>query len=83
MTRAEIRDRVVELLARNFQLQPGEIRGGSRLFEDLDLDSIDAVDMFAELFTVTGHRIDPETVPHLRTVDDVITFVEGELSRTA
>ena len=27
--------------------------------------------------------VTPETVPHLRTVDDGITFVEGELSRTA
>ena len=33
--------------------------------------------------TMRRRVVTPETTPHLRTVDDGITFVEGELSRTA
>jgi acyl carrier protein len=82
MTRAEIYQRITGILVKTFELDPADIRPESRLFEDLDLDSIDAVDMFVELHEVTGRRIDPQAARHIRTVEDIVTLVETELGHT-
>lgn len=80
MTRAEIHNRVVGILVKTFELDPADIKPESRLFEDLDLDSIDAVDMFVELHEVTGRRIDPQAARKIRTVQDIVDLVEAELA---
>ncbi len=80
MTRAEIYQRITGILVKTFELDPADIRPESRLYEDLDLDSIDAVDMFVELHVVTGRRIDPKVARNIRTVQDIVALVEGELS---
>jgi acyl carrier protein len=80
MTRAEIYNRVVGILIKSFELDPADIKPESRLFEDLDLDSIDAVDMFVELHEVTNRRIDPQVARNIRTVDDIVNLVEREMS---
>ena len=80
MTRAEIYQRIIGILVKTFELDPADIRPESRLYEDLDLDSIDAVDMFVELHEVTGRRIDPQVARKIRTVQDIVALVEAELS---
>ena len=70
MTRAEIYQRITGILVKTFELDPADIRPESRLYEDLDLDSIDAVDMFVELHEVTGRRIDPQAARNIRTGHD-------------
>jgi len=80
MTRAEIYQRITGILVKTFELDPADIRPESRLYEDLDLDSIDAVDMFVELHEITGRRIDPEVARKIRTVDDIVGLVESELA---
>lgn len=80
MTRAEIYNRIVGILVKSFELDPGDIRPESRLFEDLDLDSIDAIDMFVELHEVTGRRIDVQVARKIRTVEDIVNLVESELA---
>ena len=82
MTRAEIYQRITGILVKTFELDPADIRPESRLFEDLDLDSIDAVDMFVELHEVTGRRIDPQAARNIRTVQDIVALVEAELATT-
>ena len=82
MTRAEIYNRIVGILVKTFELDPADIKPESRLFEDLDLDSIDAIDMFVELHDVTGRRIDVAVARKIRTVDDIVNLVEAELAQT-
>ena len=59
------------------------IRRESKLYEELGLDSIDAVDIFVQLREVTGRRPNPQVARAIRTVDELITFVEGELAAKA
>jgi acyl carrier protein len=81
MTRAEIYQRITGILVKTFELDPADIKPESRLFEDLDLDSIDAIDMFVELHDVTGRRIDVAVARKIRTVDDIVNLVEAELAQ--
>jgi len=59
------------LLFERFELAPEDLRPDARLYEDLDLDSIDALDLAIVIREVTGRKIDPQTFHQVRTVGDV------------
>ena len=80
MTRDEIFSEIVEILSDTFELEKSQIKPESTLYEDLDLDSIDAVDIFVQLRDMTGRRPNPETAKQIRTVDELITCVENEIA---
>jgi acyl carrier protein len=55
---------------------PGEnISADASLSQDLDIDSIDAVDLMVKLRQVTGRRIQPEDFKSARTVQDVVDTI--------
>ncbi len=80
MTRDEIYKHLVEIMTGTFELDAEDIRPEANLFEELDLDSIDMVDMFVEIHGITGRRIDAEAAKAIRTVGDVVDLVERELA---
>ena len=66
---------VSALLIKLFEIAPEDITPEARLYEDLELDSIDAVDMIVHLQKKTGKKIKPETFKSVRTVQDVVDAV--------
>ncbi|MGO3698914.1 MULTISPECIES: acyl carrier protein [Halomonas] len=74
--RAEILAHIRKTLVDLFDLNASEIEPDARLYEDLDIDSIDAVDLVVELKQFTGRRIKPEDFKSVRTISDVVTAVE-------
>jgi len=70
-----IRDVVRELHAL-FDIAEQDITLEARLYEDLDLDSIDAVDLVVRLQEITQKRIQPDQFKTVRTVKDVVDAVE-------
>ncbi|MGY5955001.1 acyl carrier protein [Kosakonia sp. BK9b] len=72
----EIYQEVSALLTKLFEIEPQDITPESRLYEDLELDSIDAVDMIVHLQKKTGKKIKPEEFKAVRTVQDVVDAVE-------
>ncbi len=71
-TFAQVRKTLIEL----FELDAEEITPEARLYEDLDIDSIDAVDLVVELKRYTGKRLNPEDFKSVRTIDDVVNAVD-------
>ncbi|WP_394252535.1 acyl carrier protein [Vibrio profundi] len=67
----QVQDALVEL----FELEADEITPEAHLYQDLDLDSIDAVDLVVHLQNVTGKKIKPDEFKAVRTVDDVVDSV--------
>ena len=63
------------LLIDMFEVQPDAITPSAKLYEDMDVDSIDAVDLIVELRNITGKQIDPDVFKSVRTVDDVVNAV--------
>jgi len=53
------------------------------LFDDLDLDSIDAVDLVVKLQEYTGRKIAPAEFKSVRTIGDVVEKVYAQLSQGA
>ena len=59
-----------------FDIELHNITLDARLYEDLDLDSIDAVDLVVRLQEITKKRIKPDKFKSVRTVKDVVDAVE-------
>ena len=76
MNKDEIYQEVASQLTNLFEIEADDIRPDARLYEDLELDSIDAVDMVVHLQKRTGRKIKPETFRSVRTVQDVVDAVE-------
>ena len=69
-----------DTLVEQFDLDPEKITPEARLAEDLDLDSIDAVDMIIKLQEMTGRKVSPEDFKSVRTVADVQHVIERLLA---
>jgi acyl carrier protein len=80
MTDQEILDKLKEILHDTFEIEPARVQRDTNLFTDLDLDSIDAVDLAIQLQNMTGKRIQPQDFKEVRTVDDVISQVHQLLA---
>lgn len=79
LSREQILEELRRELGELFELRPEQIIPGARLYEDLDLDSIDAVDLAVRLQELTKKRIKPEQFKAVRTVEDVVNAVEQML----
>jgi acyl carrier protein len=80
MTRDEIMTRVRDLFAKHFDIDPARITPEARLFQDLDLDSVDAIDMAVELQAWTGRRLPEESLRSIRTIADVVSTIEAHIA---
>ncbi|ABO58881.1 acyl carrier protein [Burkholderia vietnamiensis] len=80
MTDAEILERIRAIFHENFAIEPEQVQPDTHLFEELDLDSIDAVDLAIKLQEMTGKRIKPEEFKSVRTVGDVVAAVHALLA---
>jgi acyl carrier protein len=80
MTDKQILEELRTILADAFEIDPARVTPDANLFEELDLDSIDAVDLAIKLQQMTGKRIRPDEFKSVRTVGGVITAVQGLLA---
>ena len=79
MTKDEIFTKLRDVLVDAFQLDPAKITLEAHLFNDLDLDSIDAVELAIQLQDITGRRVKAEEFKGVRTVADVVETVHQML----
>lgn len=70
-----------ESLIELFEVEESKITPEARLDEDLDLDSIDVIDLVEKLQEVTGRKIEPEDFRSIRTVQDVTDRVHDLLEK--
>lgn len=74
-THEEIFSTLRQLMADMFELSPEDIVPDANLSQDLDIDSIDAVDLMVRLRDITGKRINPEDFKNARTIQDVVETI--------
>jgi len=74
-TRDEVYARLTQILEEDFEIDSGDISLDANLYQDLDLDSIDAVDLVVKLREITGKKISPDAFKAVRTVEDVFEEV--------
>ena len=82
MEKQKIFEWIVKALSEDFDIEAERVKLESRLYEDLDIDSIDAVDLMVRLKQLTGTRITPDAFRSVRTIGDVVDAIHG-LMQTA
>ena len=80
MTKAEIEQKIKDILVSDFEVDAAKLTPDVNLFTDLDLDSIDAVDLVVRLQQAVKKKVNPEDFRKIRTFGDVVDAVEKLVS---
>ncbi len=75
-TKTEILEGIKSVLVSEFECEPSSLVPEARLYEDLDLDSIDAVDLIVRLQNQTKLKVKAEDFKSIRTLGDVAGVIE-------
>ena len=75
-TKENILKQLTSILVEDFEIDEKQITTEAHLFEDLDLDSIDAVDLAVRVQQFTGKKIPPENFKQIKTIEDVVNAIE-------
>ena len=75
-SREEIFEKLKTILIDDFEIATEKLTLDANLFEDLELDSIDAVDLAVKLQEFTEKKISPENFKQIRTGNDVVVAIE-------
>lgn len=67
------------ILIEELEIEEDQITPNANLFEDLDLDSIDAVDIAVRMQKFTDKKLPPEEFKKIRTINDVVEACYGLL----
>lgn len=80
MTKEELFAKVSEVLVETFELDASEVVPEASLYEDLDLDSLDAIDLAVRLGSETGIKLKEEEMRSIRKVQDIVDVVHKALN---
>ena len=72
MNKEAIYQRIVAILQETFEIDASRVTPEARLYDDLDIDSIDAVDLIVQLKPWVGKRLNADDFKSVRTVQDVV-----------
>ena len=80
MTDAEIEQKIKDILVEEFECDPAKLKSDTNLFTELDLDSIDAVDLVVRLQQEINKKVEPDDFRQIRTLGDVVSAVSKLLN---
>lgn len=64
--------RIKDILVDQFEVAESAVSLDANLYDELEIDSIDAVDLLVQLKEMTGKKISPEVFKDVRTIRDVL-----------
>ncbi len=83
MTKEEIFSKIKEILVKDFEVDEAACTPAANLVDDLDLDSIDFVDMIVKMKEYIPERINPDVFKNVRTLQDVVDKLEPYVNKAA
>ena len=78
-TKEQIFEELKNILIAELEIAEQDIKPEANLFEDLDLDSIDAVDIAVRMQKFTDKKLSPAEFKQIKTVNDIVEAVYGML----
>jgi acyl carrier protein len=83
MTKADVFEKIKEIMVKEFELDASAVTPEATLFENLELDSIDAVDLIVNMKPyMQDKKLDVEIFKHATTVQDIVDIVYPLVSST-
>ena len=83
MNKEAIYQRIVAILQETFEIDASRVTPEARLYDDLDIDSIDAVDLIVQLKPWVGKRLNADAFKSVRTVQDVVDALHQRVNDSA
>ena len=80
MDKQVIHDKIAEVISDLFDIEKSRITLDAK-FEDLELTSIDAIDMVVELQRFTGRKLTEAGLRNVRTIGDVVELVHAHVNK--
>jgi len=80
MDKQVIHDKVAEVISDLFDIDRSRITLDAK-FEDLELTSIDAIDLVVELQRFTGKKLTEAGLRSVRTIGDVVELVHAHVNK--
>jgi acyl carrier protein len=74
-----ILDKIRDVVIKKFKVQPENVTVATRLREDLNVDSLDAVELIMELEDTFNVKISDDEAQKLKTIGDIVTFIEPKV----
>ena len=75
LNREQVQEILSKALVELFEIDPSKITLTANLYEDLEIDSIDAIDLIDHIKRKKGHRLVADDFRSVRTVGDVVEAV--------
>jgi acyl carrier protein len=72
MNKEQLFLKIREILVDQFDVEESTVSMDANLYDELKIDSIDAVDLLVQLKELTGEKIAPEKFREVRTIGDVL-----------
>jgi len=82
MTREEVLQKIQDILTEEFEIDRNAVVPEARLYEDLELDSIDAVDLLVKMKGFIPGKINPEAFKKAITIQDVVDILYPLIQQT-
>ena len=76
-SKAEILLEIQRMMKELFELDTDRVHPEARLIEDLELDSLDAIDLAVKVEEKTGLAFDEQKIRSLRTIEDVVLALQA------
>lgn len=77
LTQEQVLEKLREWMEDLFEITPEDVQLNANLANDLDVDSIDAIDLVVKIKELTGKQVNPEDFKNVRTVQDVVTVIQN------
>jgi acyl carrier protein len=75
MTKEDVFQKIKDILNEEFEVDKEIVVPEAKLYQDLELDSIDAVDLLVKMKGVIPGKIDPESFKKAVTVQNVVDIL--------
>ena len=77
LTQEQVLEKLREWMEDLFEISPEDVQLNADLANDLDVDSIDPIDLVVKIKELTGKQVNPEDFKNVRTVQDVVTVIQN------
>jgi acyl carrier protein len=74
----DFNQKIADKLVEQLDIDPAKITPDARFVEDLEMDSLDMVEMVIGVEKELGIAIDNDEAKDLKTVGDLLAFLEGK-----
>ena len=75
-----MKNKVIDIIAETLEIDKGDITMKTNLIKDLDIESLDLVDLVAAFEDEVGVEIADKDIKDIQTVGDIVEYIEDHES---